>query len=124
MFFYKQAGVMCIDRGDVDAVDFDVNDFTKDGAWHDLDLSSIVGARVTRVDMRCDTHAEDGKGTIALKQKGITNDINIGFREALATGYPIYTDITVLTNPNGIIQYKLPALTYYFINLTVKRYYV
>jgi len=124
MFFSKYKNERCIDRGDVDAVDFDVNDFTADATWRDLDLSGIVGARVARAVFRCDILTEVGKGTIALKQKGITNDINIGFREALASGYPIYADITVLTNSTGIIQYKLSDLAHTFINLTVKRYFV
>lgn len=123
MFFIsKCVGEKCYDRGDLDTIDFDKEDIETDDTWHDLDLSSIVGVRIARIDMRCEIQAAEITSEIRLRQKGITNDINISYRRAIASAYPVRDDITVLTNSAGIIQYKLPIGLWTYINLTVKRY--
>lgn len=38
-----------IDRGDPAEIDFGIDDFTRDGVWHELDLSTIVPAGATAV---------------------------------------------------------------------------
>ncbi len=42
MLFYKKPGLRFIRRTGVAAFDFQLGDFTQDGTWHQLDLSSII----------------------------------------------------------------------------------
>ena len=49
MFSSRRAGDKYVDRGVVAAVDFAVGDFTKDSAWHTLDLSSIIPSNAKKV---------------------------------------------------------------------------
>ncbi len=63
-----------VDRGDPAAVDFDQDDLTLDGNWHDLDLSAIVpfGAKAVNLHMDVsDTHRGHG---LELRKNGNVNE--------------------------------------------------
>lgn len=109
-----------VDRGDPAAYDFTTNDFTKDSAYHDLDLSSIVGANactvLLNVMMRLGTTNEE----IMLRTKGNSNDYNVAQRKGIAANTDYRYGMWVKTDANGVIQYRCTAGTYSTLNLTIR----
>lgn len=101
-----------INRGDFSDADFVTGDFTRDGAWHDLDLSAIVPANVTAVSIRTTISSTAIAKSFLIRTAGNVNTGNIFisttqvaniFRPAMGTVYPsssrhieyLFTDATV-----------------------------
>ena len=101
------SGMQYIDRGDLAIADFGTGSFTVDGAYHDLDLSSIIPAgTVLALASVLLKNSSAGK-QITFRQKGFTNEVNISrrysFLAAVAQGY----DLWLRPDVNGIIEYKV-----------------
>lgn len=120
MFFRRRAGDRFIDRGDLAAYDLTTGDFTKDSAWHDLDLSAICGKGIHRLLIALIMSSSDVPAQIALRQNGNTNGINQGVRIAPAIGLAFVDDVEVLTDADGVIEYQILTGTYETINLVVR----
>lgn len=119
MFFSRRAGSKYTDRDNVASVDFLSGDLTKDGAWHELDLSSIIPAGTKLVMLRT---LVIGLATIAaLKVKTKTNadDINVDVSSMETTGSPKEDTLWVKPDADGVIEYWLSAVSYVTITLTV-----
>jgi len=101
-------------------VDFDHNDLTDDDAYHDMDLSSIVGSRsclvLCRVLLRCDAGGkffemrQKGYQGSATSTKSYTNQNNV------TVGY----DMWVVTDASGVVSYKQAAAVWSIATLTVQ----
>lgn len=123
MFFRRRAGHKYIDRGDVAAVDFPVTDFVTDGNWHDLDLSAKIGKGVKLVRFYFFAFSEMGIVILELKQGGNANDFNIDALQAPEQGVPLRGSVTASTNAAGIVQYKLPDITYIYLFANIQGYF-
>ena len=66
-----------VDCGDPAAWDFETASFTRNGAWHDLDLSSKVpeGAKWVYIIVRIDASAADQ--AVVFRENGNSNAINV-----------------------------------------------
>jgi len=65
-----------VNRGDNLAWDFTEVDFTKDNAWHDLDLSAIVPAGATWVLLKINLETTAAEKKFELRKKGNTSIYN------------------------------------------------
>jgi len=105
---YRMGGYY-VDRGDPSAWDFSLGDFTADGDWYDLDLSSIVPVGTTHVNVKA-TIQSDTVGTyISFRQKGNVNNFNQLFFRTQVANTTIDGDYIVAVNSNRYIQYRLSA---------------
>lgn len=110
-----------ISRGDpvVEVPDYTVASFTKDGAWHDLNLSALVpaGAKIIRVS---GSVTDDAVGSLLwLRKKGSASSY---------TGSTVRTNVANLAadyqfalecDENRVIQYLASNVTWVTIYLTV-----
>ncbi len=109
-----------VDRGDPAAYDFTVGDFTTDGAWHDLDLSSIV----TNSDAKAillNLVIQDGVAAsrIRFRKNGNSNERAITGIETQAANITMRGAITIPCDVNQVVEYQGDNLVFTAINLTV-----
>lgn len=66
-----------VNRGDPGVDDFVIGDFTRDGAWHALDLSAIVPANATAVSVRTVTKGTTINRQFRMRTPRHANAVNI-----------------------------------------------
>ena len=108
-----------VDRGDPSGYDFASGSFTKDGEWHDLDLSSIVPAGERLVYIRVNFYDNLVNSYAWFKPKANSNTINSSARRIQAANLAQDMMFFIVCDANGIIQYNFTNTTYNFINFTV-----
>jgi hypothetical protein len=94
-----------VNRGDVAAADFAVGNFTCDGTWRDLNLSSIVGAAQVLVHLRVGISDADAYTYAYFRKKGFANAINIAQARVQNWAVGYLAQVWVETDANGVIQY-------------------
>lgn len=106
MFFSKPVGQKLVDRGDPEAYDFTVGNFTGDNTWRDLDLSAIVPKGAISVRLYVSITGTGNNQAIYFRKKGNTGNINLNavFIGVLA-GLDIHT-VDVFCNTDSVIQYN------------------
>lgn len=108
-----------IDRGDPPLPDYGVADFTKDGLWHDLDLSSIVPLGATSVLLRVFAMTPVAGRTMTFRKKGNTSEENVSMIATQAAGVPMTAAIPIIVNPSRVCQYNATAATWTWLTITV-----
>lgn len=93
------------DRGDPAAFDFQVGDLTKDGAWHDLDLSGILPAGARAVHLRISIISVATGQVVKFRENGNANEINIARAKVVSNSFSMEYDIIVALDPAGVIEY-------------------
>jgi hypothetical protein len=84
-----------VDRGDPSAWDWDLGDLTTDGAWHDLDCSSIVSSDATAILFRFYIKDDAAGNTFQARKNGLTNSQAV---------FAVKTQVANIVNDvNGII---------------------
>ena len=94
------------DRGDPAAVDFGIGDLTVDGAYHTLDLSSIIPSDSKAVLLRVKV-IDDAVGGVGVgfRKNGNSNSANVAICIPQVANIPIeYTPI-VICDSSQIIEY-------------------
>ena len=111
---------MYTDRGDPASYDFDKDDLTLDGDWHDLDLSSLVPAiaRAVFIMGHVEGNAVDWK--IEFRKKGNTNEINHGGMETIRANVERHRSSIVAIGSDQIIQYKADNESWATLDLAVR----
>jgi len=66
-----------VDRGDIAASDWLVGDFTRDNAWHDLNLSGVIPSGLSLVHFRCFILSTVVNKAAMFRTKGNSNEINM-----------------------------------------------
>ncbi|KKM23496.1 hypothetical protein LCGC14_1614660, partial [marine sediment metagenome] len=99
--------------------DFFAGDLTKDGAWHDLDLSGIIPAGTKRVMLRVQIIALATIGVMKVKTKGNAQDVNVDIASMETNGFPENTTLLVVPDADGIIEYWMSNVTYLTVIVTV-----
>jgi len=112
-----------VDRGDPSSWDFTVANFTTDGNWHDLDLSSIVpgGTKLVHMRIRLCTPSLAG---INFRKKGNTNAVNIATMKTQVASVYYYEDFFVPCDANRIIQYLANDVSWTAIDVTVRGWFI
>lgn len=117
-------GTLYVDRGDPDAYDKTVGNFTTDGNWHDLDLSAIVPATAFAVHIKVTLDDEGVASNITIKKKGNTNYHNAFSLSTQVTGVPIMGEGVVACNGNQELEYSASNLTFDVLNFIVKGWFL
>lgn len=109
------------DRGDPASYDWTQADLTTDGAWHDLDLSSVVtsNAEVVAVLLAVEVSDNDADLHINFRQNGNSNSINVGTVVTRKASTTEHTDLIVGIT-SGVIEYKADSHSWNTINIAVK----
>lgn len=111
-------------RGDPAAFDFTVIGFTCDGAWHDMNLSTIVPAGATLVAMRLLIKDDVVGSRITFRRRGDTNEYNVSDFFILTANQSQGHDMIVRCDGDRRIQYKASAVAWISISLCVKGWWV
>lgn len=118
-------GSTYVDRGDPAAVDFAVGDLTTNGAWHDLDLSSIVPAGAKSVILYVAMRDTAADVIVIFRKNGNSNSINVGGvanEDSHATSQR--GDIIVALDSNRVIEYFTTNTSIDTLNITVKGWFI
>lgn len=118
------ASLSFTDRGDPAANDYTQTDFTRDNAYHDLDLSAIVGANACLVLISVHIKASTTNEEMKVGTSGNSNDYNTAWRKTISANVDYRYDIWVWTDAAGKIQYKFTTGTYVTINFNVRGWFV
>ena len=126
MFFQRghSKALRYVDRGDISAYDYQVSSFTKDGNWHDLDLSAKIPIGTKLVVLVVWLQADSTTLTAAFRKNGNTQDYNVS---ALAPPFDDRLDCnTIVVEPdeNRVIEYRFTSGNWIGINIFVKGYFV
>ena len=108
-----------VDRGDPANADKTVGDFTCNGAWHDLDLSTPVPAGAIAIYFRCFMTDNNTDTKIRFRKKGNSNEMAIVQQRTQVSN--IGRDVTALCpcDANRVIQYLTTNTVVNNITLTV-----
>jgi hypothetical protein len=66
-----------VDRGGLSSPDYSIGDLTTDGTWRDLDLSSIVPAGATHIELTVQIWDESTDVRIRFRENGISGEYNV-----------------------------------------------
>ena len=112
------------DRGDPSSHDFTTGDFTKDSAWHDLDLSGIIAENAVAVILRIDLINSSVTHSISVRKKGNSNTKNLGAIFANVSNVPITGHFIVAVDNNRKVEYMSSTTGWGTINITVVGWFV
>lgn len=108
-----------VDRGDPAAVDFNAGDFTIDGTWRDLDLSSIVPVGAKAVELNVAIRSYFVNAFLAFRKNGNTNTSNrIACRTQISNQTIDYQGVVAI-DENRKIEYGNNNTAFMAIEVTV-----
>jgi hypothetical protein len=113
-----------VDRGDPATYDFDLSSLITDGAWHDLNLSSIVPAGAKAVHLRVEISDDVPNSVVRFRKNGNTNIHNAGVLKTQVANQEIDKDIIVSCDANRIIEYLATNTTWTGIWIWVRGWFI
>lgn len=111
---------MFVDRGDPLNVDMAVGDFTKDSAWHELDLSAIVPEHAHGILFTVVTSLNVTNRTITFRRDGNVNVRNTSSLRIQVANIRLHADLTCPISEDRKIEYQIIAAAWTILNFTVK----
>jgi len=122
MFFWSRGavangGISYVDRGSAATVDFTTSDFTKDGNYHDLDLSALVPVGATFAYLSV-TAQPDAGGAVIIQAKGYAGHYN-AIRLNGQSGQTDNAIGFVKLDENRLIEYYVGPIAWSVIDVTV-----
>ena len=111
-------------RGDPFLWDFTGATFTKDAAWHVLDLSGIVPAGATAVHFRFAAVSTIVAPAIYFRRGGQTNVLNMDNFKCYVTGVGTDRSCIVALDTNRHIEYFVAAAGAIVIGLVVRGWWL
>ena len=108
-----------IDRGDPTAYDWTEATLTADGAWHDLDLSSIIDEGTKAVQLTVEGY-DDSLNAIYFRKKGNANSVSKASWYNPIINQTHSQDLIVACDINGVIEYWMSAVVWTSLDITVK----
>lgn len=94
-----------VDRGDPAAYDRDKTTLTLDGAWHDFDLSSIIGENSRAVALLLIVKAPAVNLRASFRKNGNVNSANISNIYTQIANIFYSVDLVVAVDDNRVIEY-------------------
>ena len=112
-----------VDRGDPTGFDWGVGDFTTDGAWRDLDCSSIVPAGATHIRFRLRINDAAGNN-FQLRKNGNSNSYAV--LQALCEVSGVANEIqgVVACDASRVVEYYATSTAWTGINVLVLGWYI
>jgi len=111
------------ERGDVAAADFDEGDLTIDAAYHDLDLSAIVGAGQRLVMIRVNMVENTAGKQLRMKTKGMVNTWNHAVGITQVANKTLDHTFWVYTDAAGKIEYRFDNSTWGNIYVSIRGWF-
>lgn len=111
---------MWVDRGDVSSLDFEIADFTKDNAWHDLDLTAIIPTTARLILMDFDYNNTSNERHIEIRKQGQTYNFNHTEIHTRVAAQADHAMMVVSCGINRIIEYKMAAVGWTELAMTVR----
>jgi len=112
-----------VDRGDPASADFDQTDLTQDGAWHDLDLSSIVPVGVKVVSVNFQLSDTAAGSYMIFRKNGNSNSVTRTVIGTQVANVVTYSDGIVACDSGRVIEY-LVSQAISSITITVKGWWI
>jgi len=119
---YLTAGY--VDRGPLSGFDWELGDFTRDGAWHDHDLSAVVPAGAKAVLFQCFVRAPGVNMLFTMKKKGMGPAWYSARATTMVANLSTVEDLICACDTDRKIEYNATALTWTLIRLTVKGWWL
>jgi len=113
-----------VDRGDYGGYDFQIGDFTTDGGWYDLDLSSIIPAGAKAVTLRMIVEDDAANSYMGIRENGNVNAYNRVEIRTQVANVPFCCDVIVALDSNRKIEYSTVNTTWTTINMVVKGWWI
>lgn len=121
----KTTGLKLHKKADQQSYDFTQNDFTKDDAYHDLDLSGIVPAGAVAVYLWGSFKSDTGGTEINLCQQGHTGAYLKVMRHQPVADIAQEFDCIIPIGPDRKIQYRCEsAPSYTNMNMSVVAWWI
>lgn len=98
---------------------YQIDDFRTDANWRDLDLSGIIGAVSKLVLLRVAVNEAVGNKAFYVRKNGNANTINVGTVNTQLANRWIYSDVWVMSDSDGVIEYKGSNATFAYIYVSV-----
>jgi len=123
---YKRAGTDFgfHDRGDGAAYDYDVGDLTTNGAWHDLDLSSIVEVGAKAVFILGHLNGGGVDWAIKFRENGNTNEVNHGGMETIRANVTRHRSSIVKLDGSRVIEYNADDEAWTTLSLYIRGWWL
>ena len=111
---------MFVDRGDPAAFDFDLNDFTKDGTWYDLDISGLItiSARAVLIEFEFETVMAEKE--IKLRKYGNSNTVNHWDVETFVGNKHQSAMAIVAVDENRIVSYNIDTANWTSLDAVIR----
>lgn len=109
-----------VDRGDPAAWDFNQTNFITDGAWRELDLSSIVPENAVGVFFICEVKSGIASGNAKFRKHGNVNYCNVCWQRIQYANRKISMDCFLPLENGRIIDYQFQSGTWSEILFLVK----
>lgn len=124
MFFSIHRGHRFIDRGDPTDYDFLRADFTTDGTWRALDLSTIVPKNAIAVIISLYIKSASGNVSVNFRKKGNSNERSISRQYTQALNQAIILQSIISLNTDAVIEYKIDDVVWDFLNFSILGWFV
>lgn len=111
---------MFVNRGDPSVIDFDKDDLTKDGAWHDLDLSAFIPTTARAVLIELDIESAQADNEVLLRPDGNVYEINHTGAVTKVNNKDQHKCCIVAVGNSRIIEYKVDVATWTLINMSIR----
>lgn len=112
-----------VDRGDPATFDYAIGDLTEDDAWHDLDLSAIVGTGAKAVHLLVVYTADTVAKSAKFRKNGNSNELNISDARCQVANVSVTGDFVVALDTNGVIEYYLDSTETTACNILVRGWF-
>jgi len=110
-------GLTWVGTGDFTPRHWDKDDFTCDGARHELDVSAVVPIAAIVAKFRIRLNSATAGHYIEIRPKGFTNDKNIFRSMVLIANKPADKEFTVEWPADSILEYECSSGVFTYIDL-------
>jgi len=118
MMISRKGGLSYVQRAEQAAYDYDQTTLTKDGAWHDLDLSAIVPTSAKLVLLRVGASYTAPGNYFRIGKQGDTNSFSV-VNVATQLSNIINEQTALVPLVNGKIRYYCSAVSFSLLRLLV-----
>ncbi len=122
--YIQETKEMFIARGLRGDYDFVTAAFTADGAYHDLDLSSIIPANTKAILALVQIYDTDVGSWIRFKKKGAGYDMCLSEVSVYNADVDTFEDLIIIPDASQVIEYKVVATGLDYIGFLIKGWWL
>ena len=112
-----------ISRSNPSGNDFEIGNFTTDGNWYDLDLSSLVPAGAVAVHLYVGLTDDNTAWNLKFRKNGETGQ-NVAAPQCHIANVDQKQECIVALDSGRIIEYRAPAIVITAINIIVRGWWL